>query len=104
MSEDKATATAAPATDAPAPAEGQAAPAPTALSLGDLGVLANIIDLASSRGAFRGSELTQVGAAYEKLTAFVRGVQESQQKAAGDESKAKEAPATDAPATDAQAS
>ena len=103
MSEDKATATAAPAET---PAEGQAAPAPApaALSLGDLGVLANIIDLASSRGAFRGSELTQVGAAYEKLTAFVRGVQESQQQAAGEESKAKEAPATDAPATDAKAS
>ena len=101
MSEDKATATAAPAE---APAEEQAAQAPVALSLNDLGVLANIIDLASSRGAFRGAELTQVGAAYEKLTAFVRGVQESQAKAAGDESKAKEAPATDAPATDAKAS
>lgn len=101
MSEDKATATAAPAE---APAEEQAAQAPVALSLNDLGVLANIIDLASSRGAFRGAELTQVGAAYEKLTAFVRSVQEQQAKAAGDESKAKEAPATDAPATDAQAS
>tara|TARA_B100000282_G_scaffold158508_1_gene114502 strand:+ start:9508 stop:9813 length:306 start_codon:yes stop_codon:yes gene_type:complete len=101
MSEDKATATAAPADK---PAEETAAQAPVALSLNDLGVLANIIDLASSRGAFRGAELTQVGAAYEKLTAFVRGVQESQAKAAGDESKAKEAPATDAPATDAQAS
>ena len=67
MSEDKATATAAPAE---APAEGQAAPAPTALSLNDLGVLANIIDLASSRGAFRGAELTQVGAAYEKPVSY----------------------------------
>jgi hypothetical protein len=102
MSEDKATKTEAQAeaTEATAP---QAAPAPTALSLNDLGVLANIIDLASSRGAFRGSELTQVGSAYEKLTAFVRGVQESQAKAAGEESKAKDAPATDAPATDAKA-
>ena len=101
MSEDKATSTAAPAE---APSAATQAPAPTALSLNDLGVLANIIDLASSRGAFRGAELTQVGAAYEKLTAFVRGVQESQQAAAGEESKAKDAPATDAPATDAKAS
>ena len=103
MSEDKATSTAAPV-EAPATTEGQAAPAPAALSLNDLGVLANIIDLASSRGAFRGSELTQVGAAYEKLTAFVRAVQESQAQAAGTESNAKDAPATDANAPEQAAS
>lgn len=44
------------------------------LSVTDLAVLKNIIDLASERGAFRGSELKTVGEVYEKLTAFLAWV------------------------------
>ena len=75
-------------TEAPAQAEAQA---PVALSMNDLTVLANIIDLASSRGAFKAGELTTVGATYEKLVGFVKSVQDQQAaaaEAAGEESKA----------------
>ena len=92
MSEDQANAPAEAPAETAAPAQAQ--PAPQALSINDLSVLANIIDLASSRGAFRGGELTQVGAAYEKLVGFVRGVQEQQQAAAAEQSKAKGAEAS----------
>jgi hypothetical protein len=47
---------------------------PTQITIADLDTLKNIVDLASSRGAFRGAELTQVGVIYDKLTAFLNGV------------------------------
>jgi len=47
---------------------------PTQITIADLDTLRNIVDLASTRGAFRGAELTQVGAVYDKLTAFLDAV------------------------------
>ena len=47
---------------------------PTQITIADLDTLKNIVDLASSRGAFRGAELTQVGVIYDKLTTFLNGV------------------------------
>lgn len=47
---------------------------PTQITIADLDTLKNVVDLASSRGAFRGAELTQVGAIYDKLMAFLNGV------------------------------
>ena len=47
---------------------------PTTITIADLDTLKNIVDLASSRGAFRGAELTQVGAMYDKLTTFLDAV------------------------------
>lgn len=44
------------------------------ITIADLDTLKNIVDLATSRGAFRGAELTQVGTIYDKLTAFLNGV------------------------------
>ena len=44
------------------------------ITIADLDTLKNIVDLASSRGAFRGAELTQVGAIYDKLTAFLDAI------------------------------
>ena len=44
---------------------------PTQITIADLDTLKNIVDLASTRGAFRGAELTQVGAVYDKLSAFL---------------------------------
>ena len=41
------------------------------ISLVDLNSLAQIIDLASTRGAFRGGELEPVGALFNKLTKFL---------------------------------
>lgn len=46
----------------------------TQITIADLDTLKNIVDLASSRGAFRGAELTQVGAIYDKLSAFLNEV------------------------------
>jgi len=40
----------------------------------DLDLLRNIVDVATSRGAFRGAELTQVGEVYDKLTKFLEAV------------------------------
>lgn len=48
------------------------------VTLNDLQLLAQVVDLASSRGAFRGNELTQVGAVYDKLTGFLNHVAEKQ--------------------------
>jgi hypothetical protein len=46
----------------------------TQITIADLNMLKNIIDLASSRGAFRANELTTVGETYEKLCAFLDAV------------------------------
>lgn len=59
---------------------------PESISLQDLQVLLQIVDLASSRGAFRGAELTQVGAIFDKLNAFLSFIAE-QQKARAEEGK-----------------
>lgn len=41
------------------------------LSLNDLGVLRNIIDVASQRGAFKPNEMVAVGQVYQKLDGFL---------------------------------
>jgi len=48
------------------------------LSLNDLANAAQIIDVAVSRGAFRAGEAAQVGAVFNKLTAFVQATQAAQ--------------------------
>jgi len=47
---------------------------PVTITIQDLDVLKNIVDLASARGAFRGAELAEVGAVYNKLTQFLEAV------------------------------
>ena len=57
------------------------------LSVTDLAVLKNIIDLACERGAFRGPELKTVGEVYDKLTTFLAWVvaqAESQSQSQGE--------------------
>jgi hypothetical protein len=46
----------------------------TQITIADLDTIKNIIDLACTRGAFRGAELTQVGVVYDKLTLFLEAV------------------------------
>ena len=46
----------------------------TQITIADLDVIKNIIDLACTRGAFRAGEISQVGAAYDKLDAFLKAV------------------------------
>ena len=75
-----------------APAGTQAPqPDPTALSIGDLKNLSTILDVASTRGAFKANEMAGVGFLYNKLQAFLAKVA-PQEEQAGD--KKAEAPAT----------
>ena len=63
--------------------------APESIGLQDLQLLAQIVDLASQRGAFRGNELAFVGNLYNKLFNFlstVKAQQESQAQTEGEES------------------
>jgi hypothetical protein len=46
----------------------------TQITIADLDMIKNIIDLASTRGAFRAAEMKQVGDVYDKLTAFLAAV------------------------------
>ena len=66
----------------------------TQITIADLDTLKNIVDLATSRGAFRGTELSQVGAIYDKLSAFLAAVvaqaraqEEANQSAAADKTQ-----------------
>ena len=71
--------------------------APESISLNDLQVLANIVDLASQRGAFRGNEMTQVGAVFDKLTSFLQQVAAAQAATEDSESESTaEAPVEEA--------
>jgi hypothetical protein len=62
-----------------AEASTQAADAATApeLTLNDLAVLRQIIEVASQRGAFKAAELEAVGKAFNKLSAFLDAATES---------------------------
>ena len=44
------------------------------ITVADLDALRSIIDLAATRGAFQGAELSQVGAVFDKLTTFLNSV------------------------------
>ena len=44
------------------------------ITVSDLDALRNIIDLACTRGAFRASEVKQVGELHDKLTQFLEAV------------------------------
>ena len=53
------------------------------LTVQDLGVIRSIIDVASTRGAFKANEMQAVGATYNKLEAFLKIVEAQQKDAAG---------------------
>ena len=57
-----------------AQAQAQGQPDPTALSIGDLKNLSTILDVASTRGAFKANEMAGVGFLYNKLQAFLAKV------------------------------
>jgi hypothetical protein len=62
-------------------------PDPTALSIGDLRNLSTILDVASTRGAFKANEMAGVGFLYNKLQAFLAKVAPEQKP---EEAKAEE--------------
>ena len=58
----------------------------TQITVADLDALRNIVNLAATRGAFQGTELSQVGAVFDKLTAFLNAVVEQAQTSAESDS------------------
>ena len=71
-------------------------PDPTALSIGDLKNLSTILDVASTRGAFKANEMAGVGFLYNKLQAFLAKVAPEQKPGS---TAGTGAPTTVAPAT-----
>jgi len=61
-------------TPTPTPTPEAPATVDVSLTVADLRNLRTIIDIASTRGAFRGAELKSVGEAFEKLDNFVKAV------------------------------
>lgn len=63
------------------------------ITLNDIANVVRIIDVASQRGAFRGSELSQVGTVHDRLMKFLEAnqpkqpVEDGKPKATDDESK-----------------
>lgn len=73
-------ATAAPASG-PVPTPGvDQAPAAPDLNISDLNAVKSIIDIATTRGAFKANELEAVGKTYNKLTLFLEHVSKQQQE------------------------
>jgi hypothetical protein len=65
------------------------------ITVQDLDSIRAIIDLAATRGAFRGAELEQVGIVFNKLNAFLENIV-AQAKAAQEEAEANAAGSTTA--------
>lgn len=66
-------------TNAPSTSTKQAESAPPELTVADLSAVKSIIDVASSRGAFKPNEMVAVGQVYSKLETFLAAVQAQQQ-------------------------
>lgn len=63
-----------PETQEPAAAQAAAPAATPDLNISDLLALKSIVDIASTRGAFKAAELEVVGKTYNKLTSFLDSV------------------------------
>lgn len=61
------------------------------ITVNDVSALLRIVDTAAERGAFRGNELTAVGAVRDKAAAFVGHIAALQEAAAEGEEAAEEA-------------
>ena len=44
------------------------------ITIADLNLLKDIVDLASTRGAFRAAEMKEIGEVYDRLTNFLEAV------------------------------
>jgi hypothetical protein len=62
------------------------------ITVTDLNLLKNIIDLASTRGAFRAGEMKQIGDVYDKLTNFLDAVMAQAQAQASENEVASDQP------------
>lgn len=77
----EATVTAAPEAEEATFTEVQEPQEPVQLSFADLAAVVQLIDGVSQRGAFQGSELTQVGTLRDRFDAFVKQAQKQQEEA-----------------------
>tara|TARA_R100001509_G_C4825175_1_gene201249 strand:- start:401 stop:676 length:276 start_codon:yes stop_codon:yes gene_type:complete len=75
-------------TEAPAPDMPEQASEGATLGVADLQNAAQVIDIAVSRGAFRAGEAAQVGTVFNRLTAFIKQVDQAQQQNAPAETEA----------------
>jgi hypothetical protein len=66
----------------------QQAPNPNELTINDLQAMKVIIDIASSRGAFKPNEMVAVGQTYTKLETFLNAVSAQQAQTASKEADA----------------
>lgn len=62
------------------------------LTIADLAALHSMLDTAASRGAFKAGEMTQVGLVYDKLSAFLKSLQDNAQAEQQAEQQAEPAP------------
>jgi hypothetical protein len=69
------------------------------VNIGDFGAILQIIDVASTRGAFKGAELSSVGAVRDRVAAFVDFYTPKEEKD-GDENTAEKATADGAEVTE----
>ena len=67
---------------------------PVNITIADLQGLVSLIDVASSRGAFRGAELSAVGTLYTKLATFLQQILGSQQAEVNPDSPVEDADAS----------
>lgn len=65
------------------------------ITIGDLVVVRNALDLASTRGAFRGAELSTVGSVFDKLQAFLAEIEEQAKAAEAAEAEGSEEAASE---------
>ena len=59
------------------------------VNIGDMGAILQIIDVASTRGAFKGQELSSVGAIRDRVAAFVDFYTPKNENAEGTDAEAK---------------
>jgi hypothetical protein len=72
----------------------------TQLTINDIALTRDVIDLACKRGAFSGAEVKQVGTLFEKLDQFIKAAvaqAEAEKQADAEVPDSDEAPVTDAP-------
>jgi len=74
------------------------APAPAELTINDLNAIKTIIDVASTRGAFRANELEAVGKVFNKLNSFLESVTPKQPEGENAQQPAQTEPKTEQPA------
>ena len=67
---------------------------PVNITIADLQGLVSLIDVASSRGAFRGAELSAVGTLYTKLATFLQQILGAQQAEVNPDSPVEDADAS----------